>query len=192
MKTKTLNLRFGALMLITLGLVFARVFNATCASPIYNFTPIGAMALFGGSYFSEKWKAYLFPLLALWLSDIVLGYFVYYHKLVLFYDGFLWTYAAFALAVLIGSAIKKVNVKNVIAAAVAAALVHWVISDIGVWMGGYLYPKTAEGFVACLVAAIPFMKNMLIGNIVFSAIAFGLFEWMQKKYPQLQLSIIKS
>jgi len=186
--TKTIDMRFGMVMLVILGLTFTRLFNATCATPLSNFTPIGAMALFGGKYFSEKWKAYLVPLLTLWLSDLFLSYFVYYHKVVLFYDGFYWTYGSFALAVLIGSAIKKVTVKNVVIASVAAALVHWVVADFGVWMDGRLYPKTVEGLITCYVAAIPYIKSMLLGNLLFSAIAFGLFEWAQKKYPQLQLS----
>ncbi|TWF35305.1 hypothetical protein FHW36_10994 [Chitinophaga polysaccharea] len=185
--SKSLNFRFSALLLITVGLALTRLFNASCATPLANFTPIGSMALFGGHYFSEKWKAYLLPLMTLWISDLFLNYFVYYHKLVFFYDGFYWTYGAFALATLIGSLIKKVNFRNVIMAAVAAALVHWIITDFGVWMEGRLYPKTATGLIACYVAAIPYMKNMLAGNLLFSAISFGLFEWAQQKYPRLQL-----
>src|SRR5215210_2225225 len=64
-----------------------------------NFTPVGAMALFGGAYFSSK-KAYLFPLLTLWISDIFLSRFVYGHEWQLFYAGFYWVYGAFALMVM--------------------------------------------------------------------------------------------
>ncbi len=47
-------------------------------SPLATFTPLGAMALFGGAYFSKSYKAFLFPLLTLWMSDIILNRFVYY------------------------------------------------------------------------------------------------------------------
>ncbi len=37
-----------------------------------NFTPIAAMALFGGVYFSDKRLAFIVPLLAMILSDVIL------------------------------------------------------------------------------------------------------------------------
>ena len=186
---KSIHLRVGILLMITVALAFTRLFSLSCATPLSNFTPIGAMALFGGSYFTQKWKAFLVPLLSLWISDMVISSLVYHH-FEFFYDGFLWTYASFALMVLIGTRIKKVNIKNVLIGAVAGALLHWVITDLGVWLDGRLYPKNYEGFVACYVAALPYLKNMLMGNIIFSGIAFGIFEWMQYKYPKLQLSSV--
>ena len=170
--------------MILLAGVWRLIVPISC-TPLLNFTPIGAMALFGGCYFTDKWKAYLFPLLALWISDLFLGYFVYYHKWVWFYDGFLWTYGSFALMVLIGTFIKKVKIKNVILTGVGAALLHWVITDFGVWLDGRIYPMNFAGFVACYVAALPYLQNMLIANLVFGAIMFGAFELAQRKFPML-------
>src|SRR5215212_2602813 len=83
-----------------------------------DFTPVGAMALFGGAYFSSK-KAYLFPLLTLWMSDIFLSRFVYGHEWKLFYGGFYWIYAAFILMVIAGKILlKTVTVKNILLAAI--------------------------------------------------------------------------
>jgi hypothetical protein len=152
-----------------------------------NFTPVGAMALFGGCYFYDRWKAYLVPLLTLWISDLFLGYFFYSGEWQLFYEGFWWIYASFALIVFIGSLIKKVKPGSVIATSVLAALLHWIITDLGVWLDGRLYPLNTEGFIACYVAALPYLQNMLIGNLVFSAIMFGSFELAQKKFPVLSL-----
>src|SRR5690554_4510539 len=58
--------------------------------PLPNFTPLGAMALFGGCYYQDKWKAYLVPLLSLWLTDILLNRFFYFGEWVFFYDRFAW------------------------------------------------------------------------------------------------------
>jgi len=41
-----------------------------------NFTPFGAIALFGGAYFTDKWKAYVVVLVALFLSDIPINYLI--------------------------------------------------------------------------------------------------------------------
>ena len=151
-----------------------------------NFTPVGAMALFGGAYFTSK-KAYLFPILTLWLSDILLSRFVYNHEWQLFYSGFYWVYGAFALMVVAGNyLLKNVSVKNILASAIVITFIHWIIADLGVWLAGSMYPKTIGGFCACLTAAIPFERNFLSGTLLYSAIMFGSFEWMKSKYPLLR------
>ncbi len=153
--------------------------------PMANFTPIGAMALFGGCYFSDKWKAILLPLVTLWLTDVILNSFVYSHQLTFFYSGFYWNYGIFALIAVMGTFIRKVSVKNVLVGSISAALLFWLISDFGVWLGGTMYPKNVAGIIECYAAAIPFLRNMLISNLVFSAIMFGSFELIKFKFPKL-------
>jgi hypothetical protein len=180
------NPRTGVLaaMILTAGAL--RLVSAGNNPFISNFTPIGAIALFGGCYFSEKWKAYLLPILTLWISDIVINSMFYSHKLELFYDGFAWNYASFALAVFIGTFIKKVNVTNVLVSGIVSAVLFWLISDFGVWIGGTMYPKTAGGLVECYTAALLFLRNMTMSNIVFGGIMFGAFEWAKNRFPALQ------
>lgn len=71
----------------------------------YNFTPIGAIALFGAAYFPKKRWAFIIPVAALWLSDLFLNnmvYASYYEGFAFFSSGFLFTYGAFALVVILG------------------------------------------------------------------------------------------
>ena len=106
-----------------------------------------------------------------------------------FYQGWYYTYIAFALMVLVGKLmIKRPNVQNVLGASLAAVLIHWLISDFGVWFGSTFYPQTLAGFWACLVAAIPFELNFLYGTLAYSAIMFGAFEGLKLKYPTLSMS----
>lgn len=186
MKT-LINPRTNVLVAMILSAGIWRLCISSGHSPLTNFTPIGAMALFGGCYFENRWKAFLVPLLTLWLSDLLLSYFVYYHEWRWFYDGFAFTYGSFALMVVMGRFIKKVNIRNVILTAVSSALLHWIITDFGVWLDGRMYPMNSGGLVACYVAALPYLQNMLIGNLVFGAIMFGAFELAQRKFPVLSL-----
>lgn len=186
MKT-IINPRNGVLAVIIVAAGVWRLLVSAGHTPLSNFTPVGAMALFGGCYFRDKWKAYLVPILTLWLSDLFLSFFVYYHELRWFYEGFLWTYGSFALMVVMGMFIKKINIKSVAIAGVSAAVAHWVITDFGVWIGEQLYPKTMEGLIICFTVAIPYLKNMLISNLIFSAVMFGVFELAQRKFPVLSL-----
>ena len=154
-----------------------------------NFTPIGAMALFGGAYFNKSWKSYLFPLLTLWISDIALSRLVYYHDWRLFYSGFYWAYGAFALMVIAGKyLLKNVSVKSILFSAFTVTFIHWIVADLGVWSGGVMYSKTLSGWWACLSAAIPFERNFLCGTLLYAAIMFGSFEWMKTKYPSLKIA----
>lgn len=153
-----------------------------------DFTPVGAMALFGGAYFNSK-KAFLFPLLTLWMSDFFLGRFVYTHEWHLLYQGFYWVYGAFALMVVVGRyTLKNISVTKGLAAALLVTLIHWIITDTGVWLASSRYPATLDGFWECLAAAIPFERNFLSGTVLYGALLFGSFEWMKSRYPFLSIA----
>jgi hypothetical protein len=70
MKT-LINPRTNVLVAMILSAGIWRLCISSGHSPLTNFTPIGAMALFGGCYFENRWKAFLVPLLTLWLSDLL-------------------------------------------------------------------------------------------------------------------------
>ncbi len=185
MSLQKINIRNSILILMIVGAAATRLINIDHLTGWGNFTPIGAIAMFGGAYFSDKWKAYLVPLMTLFISDVVVDY-IYFNKLMLFYSGALWVYAAFAIMVLIGSLLKKVNVGSVVVASFASVAVHWLITDIDPWLHGTMYSKSLIGYGQSLIAAIPFEKNMLLGNLVFSAMLFGGFELAKSKYTILR------
>jgi hypothetical protein len=149
-----------------------------------NFTPVGAIAIFGGVYFTEKWKAYVTVLATLFVTDIAINY-LYTSKLVLWYSGTEWTYLCFVLMVLTGSIIKKVNVLNVLLASIASVLIHWLIIDLP-FLYGAMYPHTLAGYGQSLIKAIPFERNLALGNLVFGLALFGSFEQAKRKYTFLQ------
>ncbi len=185
MSIKKINLRTPVLLLMMLFAVLSRLINIGGEGEWMNFTPVGAVALFGGTYFANKYKAVLLPLIILFIGDLFLNY-AYFQKFVLFYDGAFWVYLSFAIMAFIGSLIKRVSVISVISASLASVLVHWLISDIGPWLYGNLYPKTFSGYIECLIMAIPFEKNMLLGNLFFGAVLYGGFELLMFKFPVLK------
>ena len=198
MSLNKINFRTVVLILMIVIAAVLRVLGAgKVISPLANFTPIGAMALFGGCYFKDRIKAYLVPLTTLLLSDVVMMQTIYReHAHGFLYSGWGWIYASFALMVMIGHFIKKVNVTSVVLAAIGAALVHWLLSDFGVWLGGGTdittgqpYTRAAHGLMMCYWLAIPYMKNMLIGNLLYGSLLFGGFELLQRRYPRLQSTI---
>jgi hypothetical protein len=194
MATEKINPRFAVLALFMIVVAAMRIPNAAQLTPWSNFTPIGAMGLFGGAYFTKQWKAVLFPLLTLLVSDLIIQAFVFNGQYGIMYSGWYWIYGIFILITFIGKwLIKKVTVKNVIIAAITASLTHWLIADFTVWAGGGTDIRTMTplsrdwaGLQQCYIQGFPFMKNFLIGTLVYSGILFGIFEWVKQKNPQLQ------
>lgn len=167
-----INIRIAALVA---AIAFAVVFRLVPHPP--NFSPIAAMALFSGAYMPRRALAFAAPLLALLLSDLVLG----------FYPGIAFIYLSVALTVLLGWAISRRRSAPMIAgAAVAGSVLFYVLTNFGTWLSTDLYPKTIEGLAACYVAAIPFFQNTLAGDLVFSALLFGGFALAERALPQLR------
>lgn len=158
-----------ALVLMVLVAAFSRLIPHP-----WNFTAIGAMALFGGAYFPSKTKSLLIPLAALVLSDLVLG----------FHNTMLFVYGAFLLTVLVGWTLREErSVLKVGTLALVTSSIFFLVSNFGVWMMMGMYPKTWDGLVACYVAAIPFFGNQIGGDLFFAALLFGAYETLKKVSP---------
>jgi hypothetical protein len=142
-----------------------------------NFTPVDAMALFSGAYLGRRLVAFAAPLGALFLSDLVLG----------FYHGMATVYSATALIVLIGwFAVKRVSPLRVGLAAIAGSILFFLVTNFGVWAGSGIYPHTSAGLAACYAAAIPFFKNTLAGDLFYAVLLFGGFRIAELLVPQLR------
>ncbi len=187
MEKSKINIRFGVLVLIVLLAAFSRLIPHPP-----NFAPIGAMSLFGAAYFSRKYLAFVVPIVAMWLSDLLLNnviYGQYFDHFVWFYNGFYWTYAAFIFIGLIGfGLLKKVRPVNLLIASLSASVVFFLVSNFGVWASGTMYPNTFSGLMSCYAAGLPFFKNTIMGDLAYSGALFGIFEVIQYKVPVLKSS----
>lgn len=184
----SINLRFGLLVGIVLLAAGSR-FLAVLSPSMSNFSPVGTMALFGGAYFTKKYWAFAVPMIALWLSNLVLNNVFYKQWYPTFSFGFeTAVFISFALVVAVGIVfLKKVNLTNLLLANLLGTLVFFVVSNFFVWTGGTMYPQTIEGLVSCYTMALPFLKNTLVSNLLFSAIMFGAFEYASSTNKALQL-----
>lgn len=200
MSKHTFNPRLAVLLIIIAAAAAMRIPNAAQITPWSNFSPIGAMALFGGAYFTKSWKALLFPLLTLLLSDLAISQFIFHGKYGVLYSGWYWIYGIFALIAVLGQwVIRRITVRNVVIAGVSASLLHWGLADLAVWIGGGTDLRTGQplsrdihGLLQCYAQGFPFMKNFLAGTLVYSAIMFGIFEWVKRSNPVLELQPLPS
>jgi hypothetical protein len=170
-----MNANHARLIALLSAIALAAVLRLVPHPP--NFTPIGAMALFGGAYLGRRGLAFAAPLGALLLSDLALG----------FYPEVIFVYLGVALTVLIGWALsKRRTVVSVGAAALASSLVFFLVTNFGVWLVMDYYPKTFSGLAACYVAAIPFFQNSVAGDLFYAALLFGGFRIAELLVPTLR------
>ena len=157
----------------------------------YNFTPLGAIALFGAAYFTDKKWALIIPLLAMWISDLVLNNFVYsaiYGGFTLFNWGMIWIYGSIILIALVGmKVLHKVTVPRVLGSALSASVIFFVVSNFGVWLTNPIYPLNIGGLAATYTAAIPFFHNTIAGDLVYCSALFGAYEYARYRFPNLAL-----
>lgn len=191
MSLKQFNPRTAVLLLIIMVVAALRLAAFSDWGPLTVFTPIGAMALFGGAYFNGYVKPFAFPLLTLFISDVILSFTILSqspYRSGLLYTGWFWTYGAFALMTIASKfIIKNVSVKNIAIATVVATIIHWLVSDIGGCLAEDQFSFNV--YVERLIAAIPYEWRFLGGTAFYSAVMFGLFEWLQNKYTSLKPAV---
>ncbi len=142
-----------------------------------NFSPIDAMALFGGAYLGRRGIAFVAPLAALLLSDLVLG----------FYHGMATVYATVALIVVIGWWVSSRRTPlRIGAAAIASSIVFFVITNVGMWLFSGIYPVTYAGLAACFAAAVPFFQNTVAGDLFYTVLLFGGLRIAELILPQVR------
>jgi len=141
-----------------------------------NFVPLTAIALFAGAYITDKRLAFLIPIGAMFISDMIIG----------FHNTMLFVYIGLLAVVGIGMLLQnRQRVAPIAIATVSGSVLFFIISNFGVWLMTAMYPKTLEGLITCYVAAIPFFRNALAGDVVYVALLFGSFALAQRWIPAL-------
>lgn len=144
----------------------------------WNFTAIGAMALFGGAYLPSRKLSMIVPFAALLLSDLVLG----------LHSTMIYVYLAFGVIVLLGWSLRtQKSALQVGTLSLVSSMVFFVVSNFGVWAMEGFYASTWQGLVQCYVAAIPFLDNQIYGDLFFSGVLFGGYEALKRWVPSLAL-----
>lgn len=134
-----------------------------------NVAPIAAMALFGGVYFNKKY-ALLVPLAALFVSDLFLG----------FHASMLMVYTSFVLTGIIGIFLSKhKKVRYIVAGSLVSSLLFYTLTNFNYWYATPLYPKTISGLLESYVAALPFLRNTVLGDMLYTGLFFGSYEVMK-------------
>jgi hypothetical protein len=177
--TKT-NIYIGAALI-----VFAAVMKVV-TYPL-SFNPIIAISLFSGVVISDKKLAFLMPLLAMFASDILL-------EVLQIAPGFyglsqLGNYASLLLVTVLGFGMKKIRFVHVAGFSIASTLMFFFLSNSNVFFfNAVAYERSFNGWMTCLAAGIPFIKNGLLTDLFFSGVLFGSYSFITKSLAKKALA----
>jgi hypothetical protein len=158
---------FMRTILISSILIFAAALSRLLPHPD-NFTPVMAIALAGGVYLDKR-LALIIPLAALIISDMFIG----------FHNTIFFVYGSFLIIGFLGLWLKSHKKPfTILGTTLFGSTIFFIITNFGVWLtgGGWFYPKTWQGLVECYTLAIPFFRNTVAGDVVYTGVLFGLFE----------------
>lgn len=145
-----------------------------------NFIPLGALALFCGTYIKSKWGI-LVPVAVMAITDYIVGW----HSLIFF------TWGSFLLMGMIGWWIqKRKNISRVVGGTLAGSVLFFIITNFAVWAFTPLYVKTMAGLVQSYYMAIPFFRSSAMGDLFYVGVFFSLYEvasYLIVKYRKRQV-----
>ena len=77
---------------------------------------------------------------------------------------------------------------GVLGASLAGSVVFFLVSNFGVWMGWKMYPATVGGLIDCYVAALPFFRNTVLGDLAYAGLMFGIYAWVRRRRAAVAMS----
>ena len=140
-----------------------------------NFAPIGALALFSGAHLDKK-SRFIIPLSAMLLSDV----FIRIHANMPF------VYLSFILIILIGSWLKNNSSGyKLFAITLLSSVLFFVITNFGVWAITDMYAKNLSGLMQSYLMGIPFFRNTLLSDFLFTFSLFYGYRFINSLVSQI-------
>lgn len=167
-----------SMVLIAIVLIMLAALSRVAFYP-NNYSSVVAMALFSGAVIQDKKLAFLMPLLAMFLADVLFevsglaqGFWGW---------GQVIGYVILALITVFGFALKKISPLNVVAFSVSSSLLFFFLSNTSVWIfDTTTYARSFSGYINCLGAGIPFLLKAIAVDLVYSAVFFSGYVALQK------------
>jgi hypothetical protein len=157
-------------MLAYIFVLFALASRLPSMPHPWNFAAVTASLLFFGARGSRR-QLWL-PVVLLIASDLVLDKYVYNYPFS--WDLFL-TWGWYAGVVWLGTGLREnAKVWRIAGSALTGSVSFFLISNFGVWAATHMYAKSFAGLMACYVAAIPYFRSSVEGDLFYTTVMFGL------------------
>lgn len=147
-----------------------------------NFSPIIGMAIFAGAVIKDRQLAFVLPLLAMFLSDVL---FEVFNIAPGFWGwGQLVGYGILALITVIAFSMKKISVLSVAGYSVGSSLLFFLLSNSAFFVFDnpiyHTYTQDFSGYIATLAGGLPFLRTGIVADLVYSTVLFGSYFLVQR------------
>ena len=163
---KIFDFRF---ILLTI-LIFLAVASRLLPHPP-NFSPVMAIALFGGAYFADKKFSFVVPIIAMIFSDAIIG----------FHATLPAVYLSIILGIFIGFSLrKKVTFNRVVLSSLASSVLFYLFTNFAHWLIMGMYDMSFAGLIKCYGMALPFFRMTVAGDLIYCGVLFGVYHLAEK------------
>lgn len=144
-----------------------------------NLTAVTAIPFGASSLPASRVAAILFAAMA--ISDIAIG----------LYDLRILAsvYASLAVTLLIARFFSQSSLAYRVWGATAASIVFFLITNSTVWAFSPWYEKNVEGLMYSLALGLPFLRNMSIGNILYTVLISVSLEYATSRLPNKSVAL---
>ena len=165
------------------SIIFAMILAASLSRLIPhlpNMTAVSAMALFAGSMWGLSVATFLIPMAIMSLTDLVFG----------LHPTMTYVYGSFVAISLLGALfLRERRGVKVVAFSLLSSALFFAITNLGYWAEGGFYPHNFSGLVECYVAGLPFVKNQVVGDLMYSAILFAAYDFVIRRNERTVASL---
>lgn len=184
------NLIIFSLLLVALTTACKYFFGPVLS--MSGFSPVLAIALFSGMVIRKKEWLFIFPLLSLFVSDVII-HLLYQQGLFNYagvYSGQWKNYLLLMSCTLLGWTLRGANHRAMLIGSIASPTVFFLLSNLMVWMQSSeaFYTKTLSGLLNCYAAGLPFYKNSLIATVIFLPLVLVTFNYLARKKAALTIA----
>ena len=153
-----------------------------------NIEFVTAAAITAGYFLQQKRYAVWATLFGLIISDTLIG-----NTMI-----FLFTWSGFLAAPLLGMVLSKINfnkkklsstIVTAEAMGIISTMVFFLWTNFGVVLTTNMYAKTADGLVQSYINALPFLRNQLIGNLIFVPVIFAAVVLIKNAYLHKNINV---
>ncbi len=147
-----------------------------------NVTPLTAIALLSGSVLPRKLSLWV-PVLTMIVSDAFIG----------FYGPTMFiTWGCFAVIALTSSLwFRQPRLGRGILLCCAASVFFYLVTNFAVWVFSGMYAHSWSGLAVCYEVALPFFRNMILGDLFFCGFLYGCYAYVQSR-RHLDLQPVKT
>lgn len=157
-----------------------------------NFSPVEAIALFGGAHLLSKRWALIVPLAGMMVSDLVLAAINGGLYASWFSGTGIWVvYLCIALTTVLGFGLRgRVTGARVLGYSLGSSVLFFLVTNFAAWLGDPMYAKTLGGLGQSYLAGVPFFQWTVLGTLTYAAILFGGFALLRNRVPALRAQTV--